>query len=497
MSISGATLMPDSIKERKVLYLQVISPIHIGTREGKLSSLEYLHVNGKTHLIDENRFGTFLKEKNLIDPFVEEAGEGPIAMKDFLKQHKHSDLEKVVSHITCLSIPGGSSGMREFRPFIRDGNGQLFIPGSSLKGALRTALLYDLIQNNKTVKSGIENNCKRALNDAPKKFFSTEWLQRELLQRFSLPSGEEGPHKDILRCLTVRDAYPVGKIESRIIKIRFLCKNGTASPTWYFKKKGGKDLEIWLEAVVNGCFRTELLWDVKLLNLFRKNGKQKIYPATCLQDVVEKASNTSREIFAHESGYYAMPQTAGNPHPGVAEANKTAAALARWHKEEVGQAIRIGFGSGMLSTTVNLSLPEELRKRIRDKFGIPRPDDPAPKSRRVWKRPDEQWLPMGWLKMTESMDRGDGTQAKTDPGSEAAPEKVQTERWDVATLSWDPGSQKITAEDRGKRAEVKGKDLVPESIQAKLFGKKKTARATVEVEPVGNAYRIVRIEPAD
>jgi hypothetical protein len=53
----------------------------------------------------------------------------------------------------------------------------------------------------------------------------------------------------------------------------------------------------------------------------------------------------------------------------------------------------------MLLTTVNLALPAELRQKIRDACGLRRPGDPAPKSRRVWRKTREEFLPMGWMRM--------------------------------------------------------------------------------------------------
>ena len=44
--------------------------------------------------------------------------------------------------------------------------------------------------------------------------------------------------------------------------------------------------------------------------------------------------------------------------------------------------LRIGWATGMLGTTVNLCIDEELVERIRDTCGINAPDFEAPKSRR-------------------------------------------------------------------------------------------------------------------
>lgn len=68
------------------------------------------------------------------------------------------------------------------------------------------------------------------------------------------------------------------------------------------------------------------------------------------------------------------------------------------------------------------------------------------------------------------------------------------EIWDRANLSWNPGNQSITASFENKKAICQGKELVPESLHPKLFGRKKSAVAKVEVEPIGNAFKIVSIE---
>jgi hypothetical protein len=54
----------------------------------------------------------------------------------------------------------------------------------------------------------------------------------------------------------------------------------------------------------------------------------------------------------------------------------------------------------------------------------------------------------------------------------------------------------LTAEWQGKTAKIKGKELVPEVLEAKLIKKKKQVTANVTVEVLGeNYYRIVAIDP--
>lgn len=100
-----------------------------------------------------------------------------------------------------------------------------------------------------------------------------------------------------------------------------------------------------------------------------------------------------------------------------------------------------------------------------------------------------------------------GTPAKADQGSvltpkpttdkpgisQAQPKEVHREIWDKATLVWTPNNETITTRLEKKSATCKGKKLVPDVLRKKLFEKRKPVTATVEVERVGNAFRIIRI----
>lgn len=71
--------------------------------------------------------------------------------------------------------------------------------------------------------------------------------------------------------------------------------------------------------------------------------------------------------------------------------------------------------------------------------------------------------------------------------------KEDIEIWENATVIWDPGSQVVTAHKEGRKAIAKGKDIVPEHLHKKLFTKKRMVKATVEVEVMGNLYKIIKI----
>ena len=61
--------------------------------------------------------------------------------------------------------------------------------------------------------------------------------------------------------------------------------------------------------------------------------------------------------------------------------------------------VRLGWGSGLLGTTVDMLLDESDVQRIRDTLFLPRYGTPAPKSRRLAARQGNAYLPLGWAKV--------------------------------------------------------------------------------------------------
>ncbi|MGC8658910.1 MAG: type III-A CRISPR-associated RAMP protein Csm5 [Desulfomonilaceae bacterium] len=66
----------------------------------------------------------------------------------------------------------------------------------------------------------------------------------------------------------------------------------------------------------------------------------------------------------------------------------------------------------------------------------------------------------------------------------------QPEKWLGATLTWHPGPGEIVAQLGTKKASTKDRGLVPETMKKKLFDKKKPVAANVEVI----SFKIIRIE---
>jgi CRISPR-associated protein Csm5 len=478
--------------------LRVLSPLHIGSRDGTLRATDFIVHEGKVHLINEDRFASFLAEHDAVEKFVEACSHGRVQIEGFLEKLS-VPVKSALKKITAMSIPTGEARFQQFKPFIRDGSGQVYLPGSSLKGSLRTAILFRLLQD-PTWKDRVEQR----INDQPpcegkgrekREKYSSKLLIKEAMQDFDLEGTEtdaQDPKTDILRCLTVRDAYPLHGVRTRVIQVRFLSLGPEKGFYWSRDKKRNKELSLWVEAVTEGTFQAEILWDNATFAKFRTE-KPSGLPVKCLDEVLDAVQAMNHELVEYEKDHFAKSQSG--------EAAQVAKQIGAWYgaRPERECLMRLGFGGGMLSATMALHLSQELRQIVRNNCGHSRPGEVAPKSRRVCVSEQQNgkvYCTFGWMAI-ENL-RTAGQTGEQSLGGKSVPDEAEpvTEVWEKASLEWNRGNQTLTAKWSDKTATAKGLEKVPESLRPRLTGKKKKtvyARVVVEVAGIGY-FRILTIE---
>lgn len=147
--------------------LTTFGPVFIGGGK-KLRKSEYIYdVNrSQVHIVDGPRLTRYLSKQKKLDSFLqylEKFGKGA-DLKRFLNDsnikqeewnHFTTGTERVNQGKTVASPPSQNNGRKKVpnpgdRPmndldlFVRDGQNEVYIPGSSLKGALRTIILQDI-----------------------------------------------------------------------------------------------------------------------------------------------------------------------------------------------------------------------------------------------------------------------------------------------------------------------------------------------------------------
>ncbi len=190
------------------LSLNTLGPVFIGDGE-KIGKKEYIHdrQRGTASLFDEKKFFRLLTEKNLVDKYEAfmYGGEGELydfltcdcglrepdwapALRCSLKMGDNLDAARSANEISC---------------FVRDARSRAYIPGSSVKGALRTVLLQQMI---------LKDGRKRELQSSPKE--RGEVIPEErYLHKLKLKEKTSDMVNSIMRGVRVSDSMPVGDDE--------------------------------------------------------------------------------------------------------------------------------------------------------------------------------------------------------------------------------------------------------------------------------------------
>jgi CRISPR-associated protein Csm5 len=137
--------------ERIEVTLKALSPVFIGSGES-LTKKEYIYdpKKGLIHMPDLYRLTDFLKEKSLLPQYINFLTHPRNNdLRLFLREHQV--LEKDYTAFIKYSIEAGEAekarNFREVLTFVKDPEGKPFIPGSSLKGAIRMALAAKLMED--------------------------------------------------------------------------------------------------------------------------------------------------------------------------------------------------------------------------------------------------------------------------------------------------------------------------------------------------------------
>ena len=357
-----------------------------------------------------------------------------------------------------------------------------YIPGSSVKGAFRTALLNKLA-GAKQIKTSTGKNTGRQIED-------------ELLN-LTRVRPQDKVSQDPFRLVKISDFMPIGKTPTRVVYV----VNKKKRPSEELAR-GPYQL---LEVILPGAFF----------------GGEIIVEKPQRTDAVSFTFDM-RQLFADAGVFYNREKDRED-----AVLKQIGAGFARKPAVADTTLLRVGRHSGAECVTI------EGHRQIKIMQSRGKRDLIKDHATTLWlisetqkPRHTDTLKPFGWASLgaitedmfqsldqiernysekynqtltTETVSRPHAPEPEpvrdTPPEPESLPIEPIKEIWEESVITWNPGKGEVTASFQGKKAFVKGKDLVPESLRADLFEKKKK-RATaksVEVEPYGNAFKIVKI----
>lgn len=257
-------------------------------------------------------------------------------------------------------------------------NDKFFIPGSSLKGAIRTGLLYNLINADDIPRNIIKNNKGKYYIDKKREY------KNFINKIFSAPKGNSA-QKSIMRFLQISDSSVVNF--SHIYDLKTI----KAKPTGTFEDHGrsGRVIKTYAETIGKGTSLKFSLNNSLNDDVLNRIGIQDKKYLISLKNIKESLYNFSNDIIDHEIEFYDKynkPNIKGL-YEKLSKMNKLDEPL-----------IKIGSGSGLMATSIGLKIKNEDSRRfenIRQSFRRSY-DYEFPKSRKI----TSTNLPLGWVRLS-------------------------------------------------------------------------------------------------
>ena len=475
--------------ETKVFRLSTLSPIHIQAGEPDVYGQGFIRLNNSDdflYVVDIPKLQAEIfafKGLEAVETYTK-AYSNPRSKTNITTVLKRigydykANIEKISKSI--VRLPGGHR-------FIRSGLGKHYVPGSSIKGAIKTAVLYDIVKKgidagNLDLNQFVDDKINAYLDiqypsdpdrqDSEQKDFKRDFAQERLRDAFQSTRPWEqihnpqrnnqlsGPFKDVFRSIKVKDATLTSIDPSRFAKPIRLSTSGRSGITLhtldrneiylpYNNLKGTLKMSEWIridtfeevdgeqtvgtymivdkptysevkfndvlfttlegnqivEKDVGGNTRYEGFYgettieisiDKDILESFKRGGADP--PFKDLKELLRICKNFAQAQWEAEQEFF---QTYSNSGSVDLEEIK---AFYNDAENKQSATLRVGWGTGMLGTTISLLLDEATRVKVRNEVisddGEYRPK-PAPKSRRFVLENKLPVYPLGWIKIKE------------------------------------------------------------------------------------------------
>jgi len=358
--------------------IEILTPVHIGNGEKYINNFDFLYEQKKIKVFDHERLFAMVGklDRDSIYSFAAAVEEGELGR--WLRENKLNINDTVIHSFNWSDhkIPV------EINRQIRDGFGRPTIPGSSLKGVFRTAIMTRMTKEDKT---DIVGKTLRDLMAQPKVVrpqFADSDLCRNLL-------GDD-PKTNLMRALTVADFT----FDQKNVQVQnaYVTRLTNAS---VFKRK---PWNILVEKLNQGASALgQISFDDFLLAQDRDQKpfhfKIKIalpWLLQALQARTQKTIDNELDFFSNKSG------------DGVDALKNFYTKLKSDHArlEENEAIVRFAWGSGWDGMTGGLLENRLLTPDVRQKLNLARKytEFPFPKSRRLAVTGDSM-LPMGWIRL--------------------------------------------------------------------------------------------------
>ena len=384
--------MPE-ISQCYTVNLMTLSPLHIGSGRKLLRDYDYAVHQGRTWRIDEDK---------LLDAALgQDPGEWDEAIlrqpaADLLQPGDYkagSDLFRYVAHGAPRSKKKGA----HLREQIKDAWDRPYLPGSSLKGALRTLLAEIILAIAKQpVRVNYQQN--RRGRYQPKRagnFIEADAFRPAMAQ----DKRKNNPNHDLLRAFKVADSAPLELNDAlTVVNAQVITPKNSGSP-------------VEMEAVRRGVtFKGTIQLD---RYLFGQQAERKLQFGSRNRQILQQLPKLSqtvigRAIAAEADAYLNL---------NAPQVRAFYGGLVRLLTKELAPdefLMRVGWGTGWSDKTLGDRMSPDEQFTARQRFNLGRPpgardwkprrDQAFPTSRRVAMRDGQPWLPLGWLRVKMTLE---------------------------------------------------------------------------------------------
>jgi len=356
------------------LEIEVLTPLHIGSGQTLTEGFDFAVHNHQTYRLQED---VILEDYWPDDPRQQRLLLGkPLA--DLLQAEDYRQRPHYFAYILQ-----GAPALREIVACIKDPELRPYLPGSSLKGAIRTALMRLALAREKRVVNHGDIQWGQGPQAAKR---ADDRLDREIF-------GPD-PNNDLLRALQVGDSRPLPTVALTLTRIRMV-----------------PGLDIDVEAIAPGtCLSVPLRVDTYLLNQRDRRLRWPHRNADLVRNFAATCREATRERLAHEYEYHKTRR--GDVRATSFYARIIEEFLAEsWPKSDF--LIQVGFAAGWRSKSVlgGADNTDPLLAEIVHGFNLDRggkrkgksgsyvQGQPFPVSRHLAYVRGEPALPMGWLRV--------------------------------------------------------------------------------------------------
>jgi CRISPR-associated protein Csm5 len=332
-----------------------LTPLHIGSGRELLHQYDYAIEGGHTWRINEAAVleAQIGAAETLSPALADKLARTPPAQ--LLKRPADFKPDSGLFRYVLKGTPRATGEGAQLREQLKDPFDRAYLPGSSLKGALRTALAWQLWAD------------RRLQPDVRRLGRRREWAAQEYERDLLGPD----PNHDLLRALQVADSAPLGADRLMIVNARVVGRGG----------KLGSPIE--LEAVrPDTAFELTFKLDLALFSDWATRAGLHLPGGDRLSRLAETARTYTAARLPREKVWF-------DQIPGAARVAAFYGQMVRARPSQPMFLLQVGWGAGWHSKTFGTHLADDpaFMERVIEDYrlarGARKQGDPFPKSRRV------------------------------------------------------------------------------------------------------------------